>query len=203
MKRLTRVLALAAVAAPALSLAAETTWNLDPAHTTSSFAVRHLVVSTVRGEFGKTTGVARIDDKDPARSSVEAIIDATTIDTRVADRDTHLKSPDFFDVASYPTIVFKSTKVVRTGNGRYRVTGDLTMKGTAKPVVLEVQAPSSEVKDPMGNVRRGFSATAKVNRKDFGLNWSKMVEAGPVVGDAVSIQIDGELVKQGAEQAKK
>ncbi len=197
-------LLLAALALPALSLAQGATWNIDPVHTRSGFTVRHLVISNVRGEFGKTTGKVALDEKDPARSSVEATIDVNTIDTRVADRDAHLKSADFFDVAKYPTITFKSTRVESAGKDRLKVTGALTMKGVTKPVVLEVEGPSAEIKGPMGESRRGMTARTVVNRRDFGLNWSKAVEAGPVVGDDVKIEIEAEMVKAGTgKQAAK
>ena len=189
-----RITAAALAILPALALADVTTWNIDPLHTQSEFSVKHLVISTVKGEFGKTAGVLKIDDKDITRSSVEATIDTTSINTRIADRDTHLKSPDFFDVAKYPTITFKSTKVEKAGDGLL-VTGDLTMKNVTKPVTLTVTGPSPEIKDPWGNARRGLSARGKLNRKDFGLMWSKAVEAGPVVGDDVNIEIDAEIVK--------
>jgi len=203
MTRLARVLAAAVLATPTLALAQAAGYDIDPAHTVSSFTVKHLVISTVRGEFGKTTGAAVFDDKDPSRSSVTATIDAASINTRVEQRDTHLKSPDFFDTAKYPTLTFKSTKVEKAGEGKYKVTGDLTIKGTTKSVVLDVTGPTAEIKDPWGNARRGFAATTQINRKDFGLNWSKMIEAGPVVGDDVKIEIDGELVKQAAKAAAK
>jgi polyisoprenoid-binding protein YceI len=189
-----RALVLLAALVPVLGLAEPTTWNIDSAHTQSNFTVRHLVISNVRGEFRNTTGVVKLDDADPSRSSVEAVIDATTIHTREDKRDAHLKSADFFDVEKYPKITFKSSKVEKAGDG-YKVTGDLTMHGVTRPVVLDVSALTPEVKDPMGGTRRGVSARATVNRRDFGLNWSKMVEAGPVVGDEVKIEIEAELVK--------
>ncbi len=201
-RRLARTLLAVALVAPALALA-QTSWDIDPAHTVASFTVKHLVISTVRGEFGKTTGTVKLDEKDPTRSSVEAAIDATTLSTRVEQRDTHLKSPDFFDVAKYPTITFRSTKIEKAGHDGYRVHGDLTIKGTTKPVVLQVTGPTPEIKGMMGETRRGFAATTKIDRKAFGLNWSKMVEAGPVVGDEVTIQIDGELVKQAPKTAER
>ncbi len=193
MKRL--VPFLLALVAPVLALADAVTLNIDPAHTQSTFAVRHLVISTVRGEFKKTTGVVKYDEHDPSRSSVEATIDATTIHTREEKRDEHLKSPDFFDVQKYPTITFKSTRVEKAGSDKLKVTGDLTMHGVTKPVVLDT-ALTPEIKDPMGNTRRGVQATTKVNRQDFGLKWSKTIEAGPVVGDDISIEINAELIKQ-------
>ncbi len=195
---------LLAIATPALALAQTGTWNLDPAHTHSSFTVRHMVITNVRGEFGKTTGVVKLDEKDMSRSSVEATIDTTTIDTRVPDRDAHLKSADFFDVAKYPTITFKSTKVEKAGAGKLKVTGNLTIKDVTKPVVLDVEGPTQEIKGPTGEARRGIAASTTINRRDFGLNWSKAVEAGPVVGDEVKIEIESELVKAGTgKQAAK
>jgi polyisoprenoid-binding protein YceI len=196
MKRLVPVLL--AIFAPALALAEATSWNIDPAHTQSTFAVKHLVISTVRGEFQKTTGSVKLDDQDPTKSQVEATIDAATIHTREDKRDEHLKSPDFFDVKKFPTITFKSTKIEKDGD-KYKVTGDLTMHGVTKPVVLDA-ALTPEIKDPWGMTRRGIQASTKVNRQDFGLQWSKTVEAGPVVGDEVTIEINAEIIKAAQEQ---
>lgn len=197
-----RFLALALTAVlPALAAAETSNWTIDPAHTNSQFSVKHLVISTVRGQFGKTTGALRLDEKDLTKSAVEATIDVTTIDTRVADRDTHLKSPDFFDAAKYPTMTFKSTKVEKAGDDKLKVTGDLTLKGTTKPVVLDVSYSPTAITGMKGESRRGFSATTKISRKDFGLNWSKVVEAGPVVGDEVTIVIDAETIKEQAKAA--
>ncbi len=186
----------AAVSIPALAVAETTTWNLDPKHSDTTFAVRHLVISTVRGHFGTTTGTIRLDDKDLAQSSVEATVDVTTIDTRVPDRDAHLKSPDFFDAAKYPTMTFRSTQVRKAGPDRLKVTGDLTIKGTTKPVTFDVTYSPKAVHGPSGEERRGFTATTKINRKDFGLNWAKTVDAGPVVGNEVKIEVDAEAVQQ-------
>jgi polyisoprenoid-binding protein YceI len=199
-----RFLALALAASlPGLAAAEVSSWTIDPAHTSSQFSVRHLVISTVRGHFGKTTGTLSLDEKDLSKSAVEATIDVTSIDTRVADRDAHPKAPDFFDAAKYPTMTFKSTKVQKAGKGKLKVTGDLTIKGTTKPVVLDVSYTPAAITDMRGASRRGFSASTKINRKDFGLNWSKVVEAGPVVGDEVTITIDAEVIKdQPKEQAK-
>ncbi|GEJ56714.1 YceI family protein [Anaeromyxobacter diazotrophicus] len=199
-----RTFALALAAALPLAAAAETTtWNIDPAHSDSSFAVKHLVVSTVRGHFGKTTGTLHLDDKDLSKSSAEATVDTTTIDTRVADRDADLKSANFFDVAKYPEMTFKSTKVQKQGKGKLKVTGDLTIKGTTKPVVFDVTY-SQPVKGMKGEERRGFNGTTRINRRDFGLTWSKTIEAGPVVADNVDITLDLEAVKaQPAEEAAK
>ena len=197
-----RLLLLAVAAALPLSALAETaTWNIDPAHSDTSFAIKHLVISTVRGHFGKTTGTLQIDEKDQAKSSVEATVDTTTIDTRVAARDADLKSENFFDVAQYPQMTFKSTKVAKAGKGKLKVTGDLTVKGTTKPVTWDVTY-SQPVKGIQGELRRAFSGTTRINRREFGLSYSKAVEAGPIVGDNVDITIDLEAVKaQPAEAA--
>jgi len=200
MKRIAAAVAALAFA-PALARADASTWNIDPAHTMAGFSVKHLVISTVRGEFGKTTGVLHLDDKDVTKSTVEATVDATTVNTRIADRDTHLKSPDFFDVAKYPTITFKSTKVEKAGEGKLKVAGNLTMHGVTKPVVLEVEGPTAPIKDPGGHLRRGLSASTTINRKDFGLQYNKMIEAGPVVGDEVKIEIEAELVAATGKEA--
>lgn len=184
---------LAAALLPALALAAPTTWKPDVAHSSVGFAVKHLVITTVRGTFAKFDATITLDD-DVARSSVQATIDATSIDTRQPDRDNHLRSPDFFEVAKYPTITFKSTKVEAAGAGALKVTGDLTLHGVTKPVVLAVAA-TPEIKGPKGEGRRAFSATAKISRKEFGLVWNKAVEAGPIVGDEVTIELELEAVK--------
>jgi polyisoprenoid-binding protein YceI len=187
MKQLLVIAALLATS-PALADA----YKLDGSHTASTFAVKHLLISTVRGEFTKTEGSVTIDPADVTKSSVEATIDAASVNTRDEKRDGHLKSPDFFDVAKFPKITFKSTKVEKAGEGKLKVAGDLTIHGVTKAVVLDVTGPSAEVKDPYGNIRRGLSATTTVNRKDFGVSY------GPdaVVSDAVSITIDAELLKQ-------
>ncbi len=191
-----RFLALFLAAAPLAALAQQTSWNVDPAHSNASFTIRHLVISNVRGEFQKIAGAVKLDEKDVTKSTVEATIEAASIDTRVPDRDKHLKSPDFFDVEKYPTITFKSSKVESAGQGKLKVTGDLTMHGVTKSVVLAVDGPSGEIKDPWGNTRRGLFASTTINRRDWGLTWGKMVEAGPVVGDDVKIEIEAELIKQ-------
>jgi len=189
MNRISRSLALALVALPALALAGDT-WNIDTSHTQAGFSVKHFMLSTVRGDFAKTTGTAVIDDADVTRSSVEVTIDVASVATRDQKRDAHLKSPDFFDVAKFPTMTFKSTKVEKAGEG-LKVTGDLTMHGVTKPVVLDVTNLTQEIKDPYGNSRRAVSATAKLNRKDFGVSY------GPdaVVSDMVNVSIEAELVK--------
>jgi polyisoprenoid-binding protein YceI len=200
-KRLFAVLLV--LAAPAAALAQASTWTLDPTHTHASFTIRHLVISNVRGEFQKVSGTVKIDDKDLTRSSVETTIETASIDTRVADRDNHLRSPDFFDAAKFPTITFKSTRVERAGPGKLNVTGDLTMRGVTKPVTLAVDGPTADVKDPWGNTRRGFAASTTINRRDWGLTWGKVIEAGPVVGDEVKIEIEAEIIKQADKPAAK
>jgi len=196
-----KLLATLLAAVPALALAAPSTWNIDPAHSTTAFTVRHLVISTVRGEFTKTGGTVKLDDADVAKSTVEATIDAATISTRELKRDNHLRSPDFLDTAQYPTITFKSTKVEKDGKDKLKVAGDLTLHGVTKPVVLEV-ATSSEVKGMSGETRRAFSASTKISRKEFGVAFNKAVEAGPVVGDEVTVLLDLEVVKDQPKAAQ-
>ena len=182
--------------------AAASTWDVDPAHTESSFVVKHMMLSNVRGQFGKTTGVIQQDDKDITKSSAEITIDATTVDTREPKRDAHLKSPDFFDVEKFPTITFKSTKATKGEGNTLKVTGDLTIHGVTKPVVLSVEYTPETLAG--GKVRRALSATTKINRKDYGLLWNKAIEAGGVmVGDEVTIHVEMELIKQGAPTASK
>jgi polyisoprenoid-binding protein YceI len=195
MKRIPRIAAVLAAAAPALAFAQTSSWNLDSSHTQTVFGVKHLVITTVKGQFNKTTGTVTLDEKDVTKSKVEAAIDVASINTREPKRDDHLRSADFFDAANHPAITFRSTKVEKAGDGKLKVTGDLTMRGVTKPVTLDVTGPTAEIKDPQGNARRGISASGKLNRKDFGIAWSKLVEAGPVVGDEVSIEIEAELVK--------
>jgi len=189
------MIAIVVVGMPAL--AAASAWQIDPAHTSAQFAVRHLMVSTVRGTLGKVTGTANIDESDLTKSSVEASIDVNGIDTREPKRDAHLKSPEFFDAAKYPAITFKSKKVAAVSDSKFQVTGDLTIHGVTKEVVLEVVGSPKPFSDPMGNVKLGGSATTKVNRKDFGVEWNKSMDGGGVVvGDTVDVTIDVELIRQ-------
>jgi polyisoprenoid-binding protein YceI len=184
------------LAAPSFAFAAE--FEIDSAHSGAQFSVKHLMVSNVRGAFSKVTGKANIDEKDITKSSVEATIDATTVNTNEPKRDEHLRSPDFFDTAKYPTITFKSTKVEQAGQN-LKVSGDLTLHGVTKPVVLDVEGFTTESKDPWGNTKRGGVATTKINRKDFGLGWNKVLETGGVaVGEEVAITLDLELNKKQA-----
>ncbi len=182
--------------------AAASTWELDPNHTESSFVVKHLMVSNVRGQFGKTTGTIQQDDKDITKSKAEITIDATTIDTRVPKRDAHLKSADFFDVEKFPTITFKSTKITKGDGNTLKAEGDLTIHGVTKPVVLNVEYTPET---PAGGMTvRGLTATTKINRKDFGLVWNKPIEAGGVmVGDDVAITVEAELHKKTQPTAAK
>jgi polyisoprenoid-binding protein YceI len=193
-------IALTAGLAAALSLpaaAANSNWQIDPAHSSAQFSVRHLTISTVRGAFSKVTGSVVFDDKEVSKSTVEVTIDANSVDTRVPDRDNDLRSEKFFDVAHYPSITFKSRKVEQLAPGKLKVTGDLTIRGTAKEVVLDVEGPTAPVKDPWGNTRNAATATTKINRQDFGVKWNATLDnGGVVVGDDVSIIIDVELVKK-------
>jgi polyisoprenoid-binding protein YceI len=193
-------IALTAGLAAALSLpaaAANSNWQIDPAHSSAQFSVRHMAISTVRGAFSKVTGSVVFDDKDISKSTVEVTIDANSVDTRVPDRDNDLRSEKFFDVAHYPSITFKSKRVEQVAPGKLKVIGDLTIRGTTKEVVLDVEGPTAPVKDPWGNTRNAATATAKINRQDFGVKWNATLDnGGVVVGDDVSIIIDVELVKK-------
>ena len=183
----------------ALSLpaaASASTWALDGAHTDASFSVRHMMVSNVKGNFTKVEGTVELDEKDITKSKVSVTIDATTVNTDNEKRDEHLRSAEFFDVAKFPTITFESTKVAKSKGG-LKVTGNLTIHGVTKSVVLDVEGPTKAIKDPWGMNRRGLSASTKINRKDFGLTWNNVLEAGGVaVGDEVKITIDAELVNK-------
>jgi len=174
------------------------TWVLDSAHTAVQFKVRHMMVSNVRGGFEKVSGNITYDGDDISRSSAEITIDANSINTRVEKRDKHLKSQDFLDAEKYPLLVFKSKKVERAGEGKLKVTGDLTIRGVTREVVLDVEGPTPPVKDLQGKMRVGGYASTTINRKDFGLTWNKAIEAGGVVvGNEVEITIDIEIVQEG------
>lgn len=180
--------------------AASTTWQIDPQHTAAQFAVKHLMISTVRGEFKGVTGTVVWDDQDITKSKVDVTIDTRTVTTGEPDRDKHLKSPDFFDAEKFPTMTFKSKKVEAAGAGNMKITGDLTIHGVTKEVVLDVEGPTAPVKDPWGNTRVAANATTKVNRQDFGVKWNANMDGGGVVvGDTVNITIDLEMVKQAAK----
>lgn len=171
------------------------TWNLDPVHSVAEFKVKHMMISNVKGQFTGIKGSLDLDEANVANSKVEAAIDASTINTREAQRDAHLKSADFFDVEKFPTLEFRSTGVSPSGDG-LTVTGDLTIHGVTKTVTFEVEGPTAPAKDPWGNTRIGLSAVTKIHRKDFGLTWNAALETGGIlVGDDVTITLDVQFVK--------
>jgi polyisoprenoid-binding protein YceI len=174
-----------------------TQWQIDPAHSAAHFSVRHLMISNVRGEFTKLSGSALINPADPAKSSVEITIQAASLNTREPQRDEHLRSADFFDVVNHPTLTFRSKRIEALGAENFKLTGDLTIRGVTKEVTFDVEGPTASVKDPWGSIRAGVTASAKINRKDFGLAWNALTEAGGVVvGDEVKITIETELIQQ-------
>ncbi|HZI48502.1 MAG TPA: YceI family protein [Pyrinomonadaceae bacterium] len=173
-----------------------TTWNIDPVHTTVEFKVRHMMITSVKGHFTGVNGVLTLDEQDITKSHVEATIDAASINTREPDRDTHLKSADFLDVEKFPTLTFASTRIARTGDDELQVEGDLTIHGVTRRVEFSVEGPTPPGKDPWGNTRIGWTATTKINRKDFGLTWNAALETGGIlVGDDVTITFDVEAIK--------
>lgn len=180
----------------------DTRWEIDSGHSGIHFSVRHMVVAKVRGQFARWSGRLVVPGGDDfARGRAEVIIDASSIATGVADRDAHLTSPDFFDVARFPELTFRSTGVEKVTASRYRVTGTLTIRGVAREVVLDAEYAGT-TKDPWGNERLGFSATTAIDRKDFGLTWNQLLEAGGVmVGDRIDISLEVEAVKQVAAKA--
>ena len=194
-KRIGIVSAIALLAS--LSALAQTSnWNIDPAHSTAQFTVRHMGISNVTGNFTKLTGSVVLNEKDITQSQVSANIDVSSVDTRVEMRDKDLRSPNFFDVEKYPTIEFKSKRIVSSG-GKLQVIGDLTIHGTTREVTLDGDGPTPELTDPWGSSRRGFSATTTINRKDFNLVYNNLLKTGEaVIGDNVKIQIDAEMVKK-------
>src|SRR5256885_16682839 len=196
-------IAVAAGLAAVLSLtagAATSEWKLDPQHSSAQFSVRHMAISTVRGAFSKVIGPIVLDDNDVTKSTVDVTIDVSTVDTREPARDNDLRSDKFFDVAHFPTMTFKSKKVAQLAPGKLKVTGDLTIRGTTKEVVLDVEGPTAPVKDPWGNTRSAVSAITHVNRQDFGVKWNANLDGGGVVvSDTVAITIDLEMVKQAAK----
>ncbi len=196
-------LALAATIAATLAVsspAATTTWQIDPAHTAAGFSVKHMMIATVRGQFKGVTGTVNWDDQDISNSIVDVTIDANTVDTGEPKRDADPKSANFFDVANYPTITFKSTKIERISAAKMKVAGNLTIHGITKPVVLDVEGPSGAIKDPYGKTRVALNATATVNRMEYGVKWNaKMDGGGIVVGDDVNINIDLEMIKKEAK----
>ncbi|HEX7117275.1 MAG TPA: YceI family protein [Longimicrobiales bacterium] len=171
------------------------TWTIDAAHTLVEFAVKHMMIATVKGRFGEVSGTIVLDEEALDRSSAEVTIVASSIDTRSADRDAHLRSADFLDVETHPTLTFRSRRVESVGEGRFRVIGDLTIRGTTREVVLDVE-DQGRGKDPWGGERAAFSATTEIDRRDYGLTWNAALETGGVlVGDRVRISLEVEAVR--------
>jgi len=196
-------IAVTAGLAAALSLpaaAATSTWQIDPAHSAAQFAVKHLAISTVRGAFTSVKGTVQFDDKDITKSSVDVAIDVNSVDTRQPDRDKDLRSDHFFDAEHFPAITFKSKRVEQVSPGKLKITGDLTIHGITKEVVLDVDGPTAPIKDPWGNQRMAINATTKINRQDFGVKWNATMDnGGVVVGDEVTITIDAEMTPKAAK----
>jgi len=173
-----------------------TTWSIDPVHSVAEFKVKHMMISNVKGQFAKVTGVLTLDQSDLANSRVEASIEAASIETRDAQRDTHLRSADFFHVEKFPTLAFKSERLTLVRDGELAVEGDLTIRGVTRKALFSVEGPTPPAKDPWGNSRVAVSATTKINRKDFGLTWNAALETGGIlVGDEVTITLDVQFVK--------
>jgi len=184
---------MSAVAIPDVKTA---TWNIDPVHSNALFKVKHMMISNVRGEFTDIKGSLLFDPENFENSRVEAEIDAASINTKDPQRDTHLKSADFFDVEKFPTLSFRTSKVSKSGDGELVVAGPLTIHGITRDVVFKVEGPSEPTKDPWGNTRIGLSATTRINRKDFGLTWNAALETGGIlVGDEVTITLDVQFIK--------
>jgi polyisoprenoid-binding protein YceI len=195
MKKLRIVAVLALSLTTIRVLAHAETWRLDPAHSAAQFSVRHLGISTVRGAFTKLQGTVEYSPSNPSQCLIDATIESTSIDTRVEMRDNHLRSAEFLDVAKYPTLTFKSKRAAPDGAGKVKVTGDLTIHGVTKEVVLDVEGPSEVMKDPMGNLRMGASATTKISRKDFGITTMP-----GMIGDEIDIVLDVEMIQPQAAQ---
>ncbi len=177
-------------------------WALDGAHSSAHFTVRHMMISNVRGEFSRVSGNVLLDPVDVTRSQIEVHIETASINTREEKRDEHLRSADFFDVAKHPKITFRSKRIVAKGDAEYQVTGDLSIRGVTRDVTFAVEGPTPVVKDPWGNLRVGITATAKINRRDFGLVWNALVEGGGLmVGEEIRIELDAELVRAASPKA--
>jgi polyisoprenoid-binding protein YceI len=175
---------------------ATTTWNIDPAHSAAEFKVKHMMISNVKGQFAKVTGTLNLDESDLSRSRVEATIEASSLETRDAQRDAHLKSADFFHVEKFPALTFRSTEISLVKDGELAIAGDLTIRDLTRKVVFSVEGPTPPAKDPWGNTRVGVSATTRISRKDFGLNWNAALESGGfLVGDEVTITLDVQFIK--------
>jgi len=196
MNRRTLVASIAAFFLSAAAFAQTSTWQIDPAHSSAQFAVKHMMVSTVRGTFNKVSGSAQFDPAKPAATQLDATIDVSTVNTGNDSRDKDLRSPNFFDVEKFPSMTFKAKRVDSSGSGKLKIVGDLTIHGVTKEVVLDVDGPTAPINDRRGQ-RIGASATTRINRKDFGLTWNRMLETGgAVVSDEVNITLDIELVKR-------
>jgi polyisoprenoid-binding protein YceI len=181
---------------PAPAAAGTTTWNIDPAHSSAEFKVKHMMISNVKGAFSGITGTLKLSDATPEHSSIEATIPVASLSTGDEKRDGHLKSPDFLETEKFPTFSFKSTNVVRHAPDAHKVVGELTLHGVTRPVTFDVEGPSEPGKDPWGNTRIGLSATTRINRKDFGLGWNAALETGGVlVGEDVSITLEIQFIK--------
>lgn len=178
-------------------MADSTVWQIDPAHTTAEFSVRHMMISNVKGRFGTLEGTVTGDLEDPTQAQVDVKIEVASVDTRNEQRDQHLRSADFFDAENHPYITFKSRRIERTGQDRFNVVGDLTIRGVTREVVLDATF-EGQARSPWGQQVAGFSATTRLNRKDYGLTWNAALETGGVlVGDEVKIDIHVELIRQG------
>ncbi|MFL5509985.1 MAG: YceI family protein [Gemmatimonadaceae bacterium] len=176
------------------SIGSKTTWKLDPSHTLVEFSAKHLMITTVKGRFTDVEGLIHADEKDATKSSVEATLKAASIDTRTDQRDNHLRSGDFLDVEKFPEITFRSTRI-EGSRKEFKLTGDLTIRGVTKPVTLDVTF-EGQTKDPWGGERVGFSASGKIDRRDFGLTWNVVLEAGGLtVGNDIKINIEVEAVR--------
>jgi polyisoprenoid-binding protein YceI len=186
----------AGAALPSPLQAQPVNWRIDPLHSSAQFSVRHMMISTVRGQFGGVKGTILYDAKNPAQSSVEATIDCTTVNTGEPKRDADLKTAEFFDVKRYPVMTFQSTRVEDTGPGKLRVTGNLTINAIAKQVVLQIEGPTPPIKDTQGREKIGVSANTTISRKSFGILYNPVMEAGGVaVSDEVSIVLEIELIR--------
>jgi len=188
-----RLLAVAAVTLGMVAPAAGQTWVIDPNHSAASFAVRHMSVSIIRGEFQKMTGSVEFDGKDITKALVSVEIDAASINTRAAKRDAHLRNPDFFDVDKFPTITFTSKRIEPAGPGKFRMIGDLTMHGVTKEIVLNGEGPSKPFLNPNGTVYSGATATGTINRRDFGINYGKIFDGAIEIADEIQLTLDVEL----------
>jgi polyisoprenoid-binding protein YceI len=202
MIRVLAVLVTVALAAPVLGqqptadrpARGPNTWLVDPGHSAAAFSVRHMMIATVRGALGPVTGTVEYDGTNASSVAADVTIDVRAIDTGNTSRDNDLRAADFFDVAKYPAMTFKSKRAEAAGPGRFRLAGDLTIRGVTKEVTLDVEGPSQAIKQG-SNLRVGASATTKLNRRDFGLNYNGLIEAGAVVGDEITVTIDIEIMK--------